>query len=50
MVAADLDAGALVKVRVEDVPRELVMPMKLVYRKDSPPGPAAREFIAELRR
>ncbi len=49
IVQADLDAGTLVKIRVADVPRSLVMPMKVVYRKDAPPGPAARAFIAELK-
>jgi DNA-binding transcriptional LysR family regulator len=49
IVQADLDAGTLVKIRVADVPRNPVMPMKVVYRKDAPPGPAARAFIAELR-
>jgi DNA-binding transcriptional LysR family regulator len=50
MVQADLDSGTLVSIRVEDVPRHDVMPMKIVYRKDAPPGPAARTFIAQLKR
>jgi DNA-binding transcriptional LysR family regulator len=50
MVKADLDSGALVRIRVEGVPREAVMAMKVVYRKDAPPGPAARAFIAQLRK
>ena len=49
IVQADLEAGTLVKIRVADVPRSPVMPMKVVFRKDAPPGPAARAFIAELR-
>jgi len=49
MVKADLDAGALVKIRVADTPRSMVMPMKVVFRKDTPPGPAARAFIAQLK-
>jgi DNA-binding transcriptional LysR family regulator len=40
MVKADLDAGT---------PRTMVMPMKVVFRKDTPPGPAARAFIAQLK-
>jgi len=48
IVRADLDSGTLVKIRVADTPRSMVMPMKAVYRKDTPPGPAARAFIAEL--
>jgi DNA-binding transcriptional LysR family regulator len=50
IVRADLDGGALIKIRVADTPRSMVMPMKAVYRKDAPPGPAARAFIAELKR
>jgi DNA-binding transcriptional LysR family regulator len=50
MVKADLDSGALVKIRAEGVPRDMLMPMKAVFRKDAPPGPAARAFIAQLRR
>jgi DNA-binding transcriptional LysR family regulator len=49
MVSADLDANALVKIRVEDVARSPAMPMKAVFRKDSPPGPAGRAFIAQLK-
>ena len=49
MVQPDIDAGRLVKIRVADTPRNMVMPMKVVFRKDAPPGPAARAFIAELR-
>lgn len=48
IVRADLESGGLVKIRVADAPRSMVMPMKAVYRKDTPPGPAARAFIAEL--
>ncbi|WP_168790044.1 LysR family transcriptional regulator [Paraburkholderia aromaticivorans] len=48
MVKEDLDSGALVTIRIEGLPREVVMPMKVVYRKDAPPGPAARAFIAQL--
>lgn len=48
-VGADLDADALVKIRVEDVPRNAALPMKVVFRKDSPPGPAGRAFIAQLK-
>jgi len=49
MVNADLDARLLVKIRVEDVARNPVMTMKAVFRKDSPPGPAGRAFIAQLK-
>jgi DNA-binding transcriptional LysR family regulator len=49
IVAADLAAGSLVKIRVEGATRDMVMPMKVVFRKDTPPGPAGRAFIAELK-
>jgi DNA-binding transcriptional LysR family regulator len=49
MVKADLDSKALVKIRVEDIAQNPVMAMKVVYRKDSPPGPAGRAFIAQLK-
>ena len=49
MVKADLDRGALVKIRVEGIPRAVAMPMSVVFRKDAPPGPAGRAFIAQLK-
>jgi len=50
IVKAELESGALVKIRVEAVPRAPVMPMRVVFRKDAPPGPAGRAFIAQLKR
>ena len=50
MVKADLDSGALVKIRVEGTPRDMSLPMRVVFRKDAPPGPAARAFIVQLKR
>jgi DNA-binding transcriptional LysR family regulator len=50
IVKADLDSGALVKIRVEGNPRDMTMPMMIVFRKDAPPGPAGRAFIAQLKR
>jgi DNA-binding transcriptional LysR family regulator len=50
MVKPDLDSGALVKIRVEGIPRAVVMPMSVVFRTDAPPGPAGRAFIAQLKR
>ena len=50
MVKADLDSGALIKIRLEAIPRAVGMPMSAVFRKDAPPGPAGRAFIAQLRR
>jgi DNA-binding transcriptional LysR family regulator len=49
MVQADLDSSTLVKIRVEGLPREVFMPMTVVFRRDGPPGPAARAFIAQLK-
>jgi DNA-binding transcriptional LysR family regulator len=49
MVKADLDSGALVKIRVEGIPRDFALPMRAVFRKDAPPGPAGRAFIAQLK-
>jgi len=48
MVQSDIDEGALVKIRIQGVQRDPVMAMSVVYRKDAPPGPAARSFIAQL--
>jgi DNA-binding transcriptional LysR family regulator len=50
MVQADLDSKALVKIRVEGLPRDVIMPMRVVFRRDAPPGPAARAFIDQLKR
>ena len=49
MVKDDLDGGALGKIRVEGIPRAVAMPMSVVFRKDTPPGPAGRAFIAQLK-
>jgi DNA-binding transcriptional LysR family regulator len=49
MVQADLDSGVLVKIRVQGLPRDMLMSMRVVFRKDAPPGPAARAFIAQLK-
>ena len=49
MVKADIESGALVKIRVEGMANNHVMAMKVVFRKDEPPGPAGRAFIAQLK-
>jgi DNA-binding transcriptional LysR family regulator len=49
MVKTDLDSGALTKIRVQGVPRDTLMSMSAVFRKDAPPGPAGRAFIAQLK-
>jgi hypothetical protein len=36
MVKADLDSGVLVKIRLEAIPRAVLMPMSVVFRKDAP--------------
>lgn len=48
MVEADLDSGHLVALQIDELRNGTKMPMKVVYRKDAPPGPAARAFIAQL--
>src|SRR2546422_4927230 len=48
MVQSDIDEGTLVKIRIQGVRRDPLMAMSVVYRKDAPPGPAARSFIAQL--
>jgi DNA-binding transcriptional LysR family regulator len=50
MVKADLDSGALVKIRVEGPPRDMSLPMRAAFRKDAPPEPAGLAFIAQLKR
>jgi DNA-binding transcriptional LysR family regulator len=48
LVQPDLDSGALVRIHADGTPRRLVMPMRIAFRKDAPPGPAARSFMAQL--
>lgn len=50
MVKKDLENRTLVKIRVEGLPRVTLMPMKVVYRKDAPPAPAARAFVDQVRK
>ena len=49
MVQDDLDKKALVRIRVESLPRDVTMQMRVVFRRDAPPGPAARAFITQLK-
>jgi len=50
MVRNDLDSGALVPIQVENFqPRTPPIAMLAVYRKDSPPGPAGRWFLDQLK-
>jgi DNA-binding transcriptional LysR family regulator len=50
MVKADLNEGTLTRIRVEGVARDVLMAMRVVFRKDAPPGPAGRAFISKLKR
>ncbi len=51
MVKRDLESGGLVALRIESLePKPPTLPMFAVYRKDAPPGPAARFFIEQLRK
>ena len=50
VVEADLASGALVKIRIEDIPEgHLVMAMSAVFKTDTPPGPAGRWLIERLK-
>jgi len=50
MVEQDIRDGKLVKIRVGGLARTQGMPMHAVYRKDAPPGPAARALVEWLKR
>ncbi|MDQ0007902.1 DNA-binding transcriptional LysR family regulator [Luteibacter jiangsuensis] len=50
MVRNELDEGSLVTLEVEGYnTRNMTLPMHVVYRKDSLPGPMARAFLSQLR-
>lgn len=49
MVQADIERGALLTINVEGGPRDARMPLRVIYRKDAPPGPAARAFVEQLK-
>ncbi len=49
MVARDIREGALRIIQVQDLPAEEVMPMSATYRADTPPGPAGRWFVEQLK-
>jgi DNA-binding transcriptional LysR family regulator len=49
-VEADLAAGMLVELPIEDIPTGgLPLPMSAVYRSSAPPGPAGRWMIEQLK-
>lgn len=50
MVQSDLEAGTLVRLRIEAFqPRTPPIAMFAIYRKDTPPGPAGRWFLKRLK-
>lgn len=50
IVEDDLAAGRLKRLRLAEAdPRYAQMPMRAVWRKDTPPGPAGRAFVEQLR-
>jgi len=50
IVEEDLAAGRLKRLRIADAdPRYAQMLMRAVWRKDTPPGPAGRAFMAQLK-
>jgi DNA-binding transcriptional LysR family regulator len=50
VVEADLASGELVQISAEETPPDgHVITMSAVYRTDSPPGPAGRWFIDQLK-
>jgi DNA-binding transcriptional LysR family regulator len=49
LVAKDIRAGSLVKIKVEGAPaRTQVLAMRAIHRKDAPPGPAGQWLIQWL--
>ncbi len=50
LVQHDLDAGTLVELTLQDRPARIPMMMSAAYRASTPPGPAGRWFIEQLRR
>ena len=49
LVEDSLKRKELVRIRVEGIPENTRLPMYVVYRKDTPPGPAGRAFIERLK-
>lgn len=50
LVEQDIVEGRLVKVSIAGSERQnTVLPMRIVYRRDFPPGPAGRAFIEQLK-
>jgi DNA-binding transcriptional LysR family regulator len=50
MIERDLKEGTLVEIALEDAPPDgIFLPMSAAYRTDSPPGPAGRWFIDQMK-
>jgi len=50
MIERDLKEGTLVEIALEDAPPDgIFLPMSAAYRVDSPPGPAGRWFIDQMK-
>ena len=50
MIARDLEEGTLKQITLQDLPAEgEIMAMSAVYPADTPPGPAGRWFIEQMR-
>jgi DNA-binding transcriptional LysR family regulator len=50
MIERDLAEGSLVEIALEDAPPDgMVLTMSAAYRADSPPGPAGRWFIDQMK-
>jgi DNA-binding transcriptional LysR family regulator len=50
VIEADLASGALIPLALEDIDTNIRMAMSVIYRADSPPGPAGRWLIDRLKR
>jgi DNA-binding transcriptional LysR family regulator len=50
VIEADLASGALIPLALEDLDTSARMAMSVIYRTDSPPGPAGRWLIDRLKR
>jgi DNA-binding transcriptional LysR family regulator len=50
VIEADLASGALIPLALEDMDTSVKMAMSVIYRTDTPPGPAGRWLIDRLKR
>ena len=49
MVARDLHEGTLKEIPMQDAQTNVTIPMSATYRTDTPPGPAGRWFVEQLK-